>query len=102
MLPEPASEREATASVLSVMCNVSVPFGAPYKDVGIYNAEYRTVIDITNKRYFFELSTLPNVIWTDLADLDFSEGSGVRMLDPNNFDLTGNVTGKYEAGAAQH
>ena len=34
--------------------NVSVPFGAPYKGFGIYNTEYRTVIDLTSKRYFFE------------------------------------------------
>jgi choloylglycine hydrolase len=100
MLPEPANEREGVASVLSIMRNVSVPFGAPYKDVGIYNTEYRTVADLTNKRYFFELSTLPSVIWTDLNDFDLSPGSGVRMLDPDDLALSGNVGERYEVGAA--
>ncbi len=100
MLPEPVDEREAVASVLAIMRNVSVPFGAPYKDVGIYNTEYRTVIDITNKRYFFELSTLPNVIWADLNRIDFSEGSGVRLLDPDSMALSGDVTARYAPGAA--
>ena len=67
MLPEPKNEREAVAGVFAIARNVSVPFGAPYKGFGIYNTEYRTVTDLTNKRYFFELTTSPNVIWADLA-----------------------------------
>ncbi|MCO5221448.1 MAG: linear amide C-N hydrolase [Thermomicrobiales bacterium] len=95
MLPEPASEREAIASVLSVVRNTSVPFGAPYKDVGIYNTEYRTVLDLSNKRSFFELSTSPNVLWADLNQIDFTKGSGVRTLDPDNLDLSGNITDRF-------
>ncbi len=102
MLPDPSNEREAVADVLAIMRNVSVPFGAPYKGMGVYNTEYRTVVDITNKRYFFEYSTLPSVVWTDLADLDFSAGSGVRMLDPNDMSLTGNVTGRFEQAVAPY
>ena len=45
MLPEPKDEREAVAGVLAIARNVSVPFGAPYKSFGIYNTEYRTVIE---------------------------------------------------------
>ena len=55
--PEPKSEREAVAGVLAIARNVSVPFGAPYKGFGIYNTEYRTVLDLTNQLYFFELTT---------------------------------------------
>jgi penicillin V acylase-like amidase (Ntn superfamily) len=67
MLPQPRNEREAVASVLAIARNVSVPFGVPYKNFGIYNTEYRTVIDLTAKRYYFELATSPNVIWADLS-----------------------------------
>lgn len=95
MLPDPGNEREAVASVLSIMRNVSVPFGAPYKDTGVYNTEYRTVADITNRRYFFELSTLPNVIWTELDRHDLAEGSGVRSLDPDDLSLTGDVSDRF-------
>ena len=68
MLPTPKTEREGVASMLAIMRNVSVPFGAPYKSFGVYNTEYRTVADTTNKLYFFELTTSPNVIWTDLKN----------------------------------
>lgn len=50
MLPEPKDEREAVAGVLAIARNVSVPFGAPYKSFGIYNTEYRTVMNLTDKR----------------------------------------------------
>ena len=102
MLPEPANEREAVAGVLAIMRNVSVPFGAPYKGMGIYNTEYRTVVDITNKRYFFEYSTLPNVIWADLNGFDLSPGSPVMLLNPIDLSLSGDVTSRFEQTAAPY
>jgi penicillin V acylase-like amidase (Ntn superfamily) len=65
LLPEPKNEREAVAGVFAIARNVSVPFGAPYESFGIYNTEYRTVMNLTDKRYYFELTTSPNVIWAD-------------------------------------
>ncbi|HMK88386.1 MAG TPA: linear amide C-N hydrolase [Methylocystis sp.] len=96
LLPEPKNEREAVASVFAIMRNVSVPFGAPYKGFGIYNTEYRTVTDLTNKRYFFELTTSPNVIWVDLTKLDLRPGAPVRLLNPDDISLSGDVTGKFK------
>lgn len=96
MLPKPKNEREAAASVLAIARNVSVPFGAPYKGFGIYNTEYRTVMNLTDKRYFFELATAPNVIWADLRKFDLAPGSPVLVLDPDNIALSGDVTGKFE------
>lgn len=99
LLPEPRDEREAAASVLAIMRNVSVPFGAPYRDFGIYNTEYRTVCDLTNGRYFFELTTSPNVIWTELGKLDFSAGAPVVRLAPDDIELSGDVSGRYVPAA---
>lgn len=96
LLPEPQSERQAVAGMLAVARNVSVPFGAPYKGFGIYNTEYRTVIDLTKLRYYFELTTSPNVIWADLAKFDLAPGTPVMTLNPDNPDLCGNVTGKFQ------
>ncbi len=94
--PTPQTEREGVAGMFAIARNVSVPFGAPYKGFGVYNTEYRTVTDLTNKRYFFELTVTPNVIWTDLTKLDFSAGAPVRTLDPNNIALNGDVTAEYK------
>lgn len=100
ILPKPKDEREAVAGVLAIARNVSVPFGAPYRKFGIYNTEYRTVSDLTNRRYFFELSTSPNVIWADLAKLDFTPGAPVMMLNPDDVNLSGDVSRKLKPAPA--
>ena len=96
VLREPKDVQQAVASILAIMRNVSVPFDAPYHDFGVYNTEYRTVMDLTNKRYYFELTTQPNVIWADLSKFDLKAGAPVMVLDPHNIELTGNVTGKFQ------
>ena len=102
LLPEPANEREAVAGVLAIARNVSVPFGAPYGDFGIYNTEYRTVADVTNRRYFIELTTRPNVIWAELDALDIGEGAPVAVLDPDDVALSGDVSGAFRAAPAPY
>lgn len=96
MLPDPKSEREAIAGVLAIARNVSVPFGAPYKGFGIYNTEYRTAMNLTGRRYFFELTTSPNVVWADLGKFDLNAGSPVMVLNPDDVSLSGDVSGKFQ------
>jgi len=96
LLPKPKDEREAVAGVLAIARNVSVPFGAPYKGFGIYNTEYRTVMNLTSRRYFFELTTAPNVIWSELSRFDLSPGAPVKALNPYRDNLTGDVSGEFE------
>jgi len=100
MLPEPTTEREAVAGILAIARNVSVPFGAPYKGFGIYNTEYRTAINLTDKRYFFELTTSPNVIWVDLAEFNLESGAPVMTLNPDSIELSGNVTDEFGVAPA--
>lgn len=95
LLPKPTSQRQAVASVMAIMRNVSVPFGAPYKDFGIYDTEYRTVTDLTNRMYFFELTTSPNVIWVKLDGIDFAESATVVAVDPYDESLVGDVTSRF-------
>ncbi|MGC8710806.1 MAG: linear amide C-N hydrolase [Leptodesmis sp.] len=96
-LPEPKNQQEAIAGILAIARNVSVPFGAPNNAPGtLYNTEYRTAIDLTNKRYFFELSTSPNVVWLDLTQFNLNPGAPVMVLNPDNIALSGNVTTKFQ------
>jgi choloylglycine hydrolase len=97
LLPEPRNEREAVASAFAIARNVSVPFGAPYKGFGIYNTEYRTVMNLTDRRYYFELTTSPNVIWMDLMKMNLAPGAPVKTLNPDNVNLSGDVTDKFQA-----
>ncbi len=95
LLPPPKNLREAMAGVLAIARNASVPFGAPYHGFGIYNTEYRTAADLTDRWYFFELSTSPNLMWVELDRLDLTEGSPVRRLNPDDLRLAGEVSGQF-------
>lgn len=100
LLPQPKNEREAVAGVFAIARNVSVPFGAPYEGFGIYNTEYRTVMNLTDKRYYFELTTSPNVIWVDLTKMDTSAGAPALVLNPDDIALSGDVTDKFKPAKA--
>lgn len=93
LLPEPSTERQAVAGVMAIMRNVSVPFGAPYGDFGVYNTEYRTVSDLTHRIYYFELTTSPSVIWVEFDKLPF--GPQPVAINPYDDSLTGNVTDRF-------
>jgi choloylglycine hydrolase len=85
--------RQAVAGLMAIMRNVSVPFGAPYAEFGVYNTEYRTVTDLTNKMYFFELSTSPSVIWVEFDKL--AVDAEPLEIDPYDEALVGNVTERF-------
>ncbi len=96
-LPNPASKRQSVAGVMAIMRNVSVPFGAPYGEFGfdVYNTEYRTVTDVTDRMYFFELTTSPSVIWIQMDRLDLAAGSPSLVLNPYDESLVGDVTAQF-------
>jgi penicillin V acylase-like amidase (Ntn superfamily) len=96
LLPEPKNEREAISSVMAIARNVSVPFGAPYAKFGVYDTEYRTAVNVTGMRYYFELTRSPNVFWVDVAKCDFTPGSKVLTLNPDDIELAGEVSAKFK------
>ncbi|MCW5574980.1 MAG: linear amide C-N hydrolase [Burkholderiales bacterium] len=99
MLPPPKSRREAIANVMAIARNVSVPFGAPNNLPGtLYNTEYRTAYDLTRRTVFFELTTTPGVIWTELGKFNLSPGAPVMVLDADDLRLAGDVTEKFRPG----
>lgn len=94
---QPESYQEAVAGALSVMRNMATPIGAndPIKP-NISATLWRSVSDLTNKRYFFEFTTMPNVVWVDLKKLNLNEGAPVRMFDlRSDLEASGQVSGKF-------
>jgi choloylglycine hydrolase len=94
-LPKPASKGEGAAYMFSVIRNVSVPFGLGDPDKpNIASTIFRTVIDLTGQRYYFESTYAPNVVWIDYGKLNFSKGSGERELQVEKeiLKLNGDVT----------
>ena len=88
--------------MFSVIRNAAQPFRIP--DPGKPDASqtiWQTVLDLTNKRYVYESTTRPNIVWVDLANLDFSEGSPQLKLDligdlAVQGGIAGNVANKFE------
>lgn len=101
-LEQPKTQLEAIAGMFSVIRNAAQPFRSP--DPGKPDASqtiWQTVSDLTNKRYVFESTTRPNIVWVDLNELDFSEGSGQLKIDLTSDlalegGLAGNVSSKFE------
>jgi len=48
----------------------------------VYNTEYRTFTDLTNRMDFFELTTSPSIIWVDFDRLKLDEAQGPICVDP--------------------
>ena len=98
-LPKTSDAREAVASVMSVMRNVSVPRGIkdPSKP-NIASTIWRSVFDHTNLVYYYEPTSSPNVFWVSLKKLNFERGAPVMKLelDDGNRILAGESSDKFE------
>ena len=99
-LPQTGNTRQAIAAMFSIMANVSVPFGAPYKDFGTYNTEYRAVMDLTDLTYYFQLTTVPSVSWAKLSAFNLHPGAPTLSLNPDGIGLTGDVVAKFKPAVA--
>lgn len=97
-LPKPKSEREAVASLMSVMRNVSAPFGiADPSRPNVSTTIWRTVTDLGKGVLYYDSVFSPQVFWIDVNKIDFDPGQPVRKLTVvDNYDLMGDVTGKFK------
>lgn len=78
---QPETQLDAIAAMFSIIRNAAQPFRTP--EPGEPDASqtiWQVVLDLTNKRYVFESTTRPNIVWVDLADMDFGAGSGSSRL----------------------
>lgn len=84
----------AIPTVFSVIRNVSVPYGISTPDSPhISSTRWRTVCDQKDLVYYFEKTVPMFLFHVNLKDIDFSEGSGERILkmtDGTNYQ--GDVT----------
>lgn len=80
--PKTANYQQNIAAVFSIIRNVSVPFQQskdPAHPNG-YPTQWRSVVDLTNKVYYFEEANRPNVFWVDLNKLDLKSGAPTKKL----------------------
>ena len=80
-IPQTSDARIAAASVMSIVRNVSVPYGISAEDQPhLSNTRWRVVSDQKNRIYYYENVLTPNAIWVDFNNIDFSEGASVKKL----------------------
>ncbi len=91
--PRPAIPAQAAANMMSLMNNVSVPFGSPYSGVsGTYPTWYRSIIDPDSRLYYVQTTITPNTFWVEMDKLDLKPGAAPRKLS----DLRSQADGRGE------
>lgn len=105
-LSQPQTQVQAIAAMFSVIRNAAQPFRIP--DPGKPDASqtlWQTVIDLTRRRFVFESTTRPNIVWVDLDKLNFAEGAPqmkLNLVDELAVEqgIAGEVSQKFTAGTA--
>jgi penicillin V acylase-like amidase (Ntn superfamily) len=104
-LPKPKSDREAIASLMSVMRNVSGPMGASTdpERPNVSMTIWRTITDLSNGVLYYDGVLSPQVFWLSLNELNFDPNQPVRKLTVvDNFNLGGDVKDKLETAPMFH
>lgn len=95
-LPQSNGNNMGVHYVLSAMRTAVSPFGAPYPDGSIYPTWWVSLSDLKNGIYYYDSLQTLNMIWVELATIDFSKGSGVRWLNPRRTDISGKVNDLFK------
>ena len=92
-----ADPKVAVPAVMSVMRNVSVPYGISTPDKPhIASTRWRTVCDQKNRVYYFEPTLAMETFWVDLSKIDFGQGTPERVLKlVGGRTFTGDATAEF-------
>jgi len=97
-LPKTSNAPEAVASMMSLVNNVSVPFGSPYAGVsGTYPTWYRSIIDPDARVYYVQTTITPNTFWVEMDKLNMSSPRKLPIFDPA---LMGEVSDAFKEAKA--
>lgn len=96
-LPKTSEVPQAVASMMSLVNNISVPFGSPYVGIsGTYPTWYRSIIDPQSRRYFVQTTITPNTFWVEMDKLPLTPGAPARRLPIFDDKLIGEVSGAFK------
>jgi len=97
-LPKQKTDREAIAALMSVMRNVSAPFGeADPERPNVSTTIWRTVTDLTNQVLYYDSVYSAQIFWVKLVGISFEPGAGVRRLQVvGQFELMGDVSNQFQ------
>jgi choloylglycine hydrolase len=97
--PKEKDNRLAIATSFSLIRSISVPLGlAEAGKPNIAGTIWRSISDISAKRYYFESAYNPSIFWVDLDKLKLSAGSRPSRLDLTSRPIyAGEVSDKFVA-----
>ena len=95
-LPKAKSQDTAEANLYGVMKNMAVPAGAQDYSGGSAVASWDTlwtvIANMSSGSYAFQLAHNPYPVWVELRKLRWTPGGGMRRLNVQSPDLTGDVS----------
>ena len=96
-LPKTSDAPQAVASMMSLMNNVSVPFGSPYSGVsGTYPTWYRSIMDPDQRVYYVQTTITPNTFWVEMDKLDLKPDAAPRKLPIFDPELMGEASSVFK------
>lgn len=95
-IPQTSDAQIAAASVMSIVRNVSVPYGISSEDQPhLSNTRWRVVSDQKNRIYYYENVLTPNAVWVDFDRMDFSESAAVKKLALSKGEIYAGEASQY-------
>ena len=78
----------------SVIANCCVPYSYTVEgEPNISSTQWRSLSDVRERRYYFDLVTNPGMFYVDLDECDLRPGKPVLFLNPTDCaGITGNAT----------
>ncbi len=100
-LPVAKSPEDAVALAAGLLRTVSVPSGAQdysgNEDTSdTWQTRWFSAADLTDKVYYFQSMTSPNVFWVDLKKIDFGPERKPVQIDAYDTSLSGDITARFE------
>jgi len=96
-LPKTSDATQAAANMMSLVNNVSVPFGSPYSGVsGTYPTWYRSMIDPNSRVYYVQTTITPNTFWVEMDKLDLKAGARPSKLPIYDPKLMGEASADFK------
>jgi penicillin V acylase-like amidase (Ntn superfamily) len=94
-LPTPPDWRSAMAGLASVMRTAAQPVTTG-EESQVSSTIWRTMADLTNRRYYFESSDSPYLVWVSLDQVGLDEDAAAQRLDLHaGRDLQGDVSTRF-------
>ncbi|MFR9798550.1 linear amide C-N hydrolase [Streptomyces sp. MS06] len=94
--PEYEDRTMAVASVFSQMRAIGMPLGMEDPDhPPNVSTLWRAIADHDARRYYFESTVKPSVMWVDLDEVDLASGAQAMAVDVSRDGLAGEVSAEF-------